>query len=392
MFTHSFPALALGLLSLTATTRAQCEIASLQAPDADIDGFGSELAIDGDLLAVQDRGFFDVGRVHLFLRVADSWVWQQELTSPVSSGFDEFGTGLGVSGTTVAAVGAILSSSADVWIHEPGPNGWELVQTLPLEYGSSGQRGLALDGDLLLVGSPDEPEAGVVTGAVHAFERQAGLWTEVQRLLPGDLVDGGQFGAALALSRERVAIAGRVHGRVEIFNLEAGGWVHAATIHPPADAAGFIHGYHVSLLGSRLLVGAPPEFFIFGPGKAYLYEESGGNWSQVAVLSGSIADPLDQFGTSVTLGEDVAVVGAPFTSNGNGAVYVYREEASWMETAVFTVDGALQAGFGRSVLVDERRLLAGAAPNTDTQGFVKDWALLCSETEFGLGTQPQSDL
>jgi DNA-directed RNA polymerase subunit RPC12/RpoP len=91
--------------------------------------------------------------------------------------------------------------------------------------------------------------------------------------------------------------------------------------------AGDQFGSSVALAGDTALVGA---FFGNDPGSAYVFVHSGTGWTQQAKLTPDDGAELDHFGFSVALAGDTAFVGAPRNNNNVGAVYVFvRSGTSW---------------------------------------------------------------
>lgn len=88
-------------------------------------------------------------------------------------------------------------------------------------------------------------------------------------------------------------------------------------------------GTAVSISGDIALVGAPnadlddSDIGPIGNGAAYIYTWLDGAWVQTAELVASDGAASDQFGSSVSLSGDWAVVGAR-SHGGKGAVYVFR--------------------------------------------------------------------
>jgi hypothetical protein len=70
----------------------------------------------------------------------------------------------------------------------------------------------------------------------------------------------------------------------------------------------------------------------------------------------------DQFGQSVAVEGDTAVVGAPFADGARGAVYVFaRAGDGWTQTAKLTAsDGAVRDRLGSSVAIAGDTIVAGA--------------------------------
>ena len=92
-------------------------------------------------------------------------------------------------------------------------------------------------------------------------------------------------------------------------------------------------------------------------GSAYVFINSGGSWTQQARLTAGDAQTDDEFGISVSIDGDYAIVGAhEEDTNGaeSGAAYIfYRSGSSWSQQAKLTPgDAAAGDRFGRSVDID----------------------------------------
>ena len=88
-------------------------------------------------------------------------------------------------------------------------------------------------------------------------------------------------------------------------------------------------GYSVSLSGNVAIVGA---FYaspggISNAGKAYIFRYNGTSWIQEAILIASDKAANDNFGCSVSISGNVAIVGAPYARPGGisnaGKVYIF---------------------------------------------------------------------
>ena len=77
-------------------------------------------------------------------------------------------------------------------------------------------------------------------------------------------------------------------------------------------AAGDLFGHSVSLSGDTALVGVPGDDDA-GPdsGSAYVFAKQGGLWVETAKLTASDASAAYNFGWSVSLSGDTALVGSP---------------------------------------------------------------------------------
>jgi len=131
-------------------------------------------------------------------------------------------------------------------------------------------------------------------------------------------------------------------------------------------------GFSVAVSGGTTVVGAfRDDDAGTSSGSAYVFVRRGGGWSQQAKLTASDAAPGDQFGRSVAISGDTAVIGASGDDDGgssSGAAYVFvRSDGSWSQQAKLTAsDAAANDLFGRSsVALSGETAVVGAASNDD---------------------------
>ncbi len=180
------------------------------------------------------------------------------------------------------------------------------------------------------------------------------------------------FGGALSMSGNRVAVGDRQSsstaiGEAFVFVRSAGMWDLEAEIHALDAAADDRFGCDVSLDGDTLLVGA--EFADHSgksnPGAAYVFVRNGSSWIQQAKLVAG--DPLDNsnFGLTVAVDGDTAVVGAPVHNSAVGAIYVFvRNGSTWsQQQKLAQTNLAPGTRFGSAVAIDGDRCLSGAPQN-----------------------------
>ena len=130
-------------------------------------------------------------------------------------------------------------------------------------------------------------------------------------------------------------------------------------------------GFSVSVDGDAAIVGAQFGDGL-GPdtGAAYVFRRVGSSWVQEAKLTASDGAAGDLFGVSVSIDDDAAIVGA----NGDGhfgdlsgAAYVYRRVGSaWVEEAkLLASDGAIFDRFGSSVSISGDLVVIGSNGDDD---------------------------
>ena len=196
----------------------------------------------------------------------------------------------------------------------------------------------ALHGDELLLQVDDAGAQYPLV--VDPFVQQA-------ELTASDGAAGDQFGFSIALSGDgNTAVVGAfghtVNGNVYqgaayVFTNSGGNWSQQAELSASDGAAGDWFGDSVALSGDgKTAVLGAYGHAVNGnqiQGAAYVFTNSAGSWSQQAELTASDGEYDDEFGISVAMSSDgnTALVGALFhTVNGNryqGAAYVFTNSA-----------------------------------------------------------------
>jgi hypothetical protein len=105
-------------------------------------------------------------------------------------------------------------------------------------------------------------------------------------------------------------------------------WIEEAKLTASDGREGEMFGTSVSLSESLALVGAYkyPEFYGTRPGAAYLLTSDGTSWQEHVKVVASSGTIDDAFGTSLSLTNQTALIGAPSDSQlgeGSGSAYLY---------------------------------------------------------------------
>ena len=334
------------------------------------DLFGQALALDGNTLAVgYDESYGEMigiagihgGAVYVFTRDNGAWSEQGHLHAEVPGAFDGFGAVLSLSGDRLA-IGAPLESSAAT-----GVNGDQTDDSL------------------------------VYAGAAYVFARTGGVWSQEAYIKASNPSKGASFGDSVALDGDTLAVgspqedSGALNsGAVYVFARDANGWAQTAHIKASNPDPGDFFGVSVALSGDVLAVGAPFEASdangingdqtnnaAANAGAVYIFVRSGGTWSQQAYLKAARSDAADRFGVNVALsGSLLAVTATGESSNAtgiggdqtnnmlgeSGAVYLFRQNGTvWTQVAYVKATNTAQLDhFGGSVALYGTTLAVGA--------------------------------
>lgn len=206
----------------------------------------------------------------------------------------------------------------------------ELNLSDPLNNSSFFGGAVSLDGNLALVG--DRFYGDLSHGRAFLFSFDGSAWTQSQIVFPQSGVRSNyNFGTSVSLSGDfaLIGMKGDV-GSGGVFAFKSDGTVYSqqAFLRPSDLAARSNFGSSISLEGNRALIGAPNDAENGdSSGSAYIYEFNGVNWDQKAKLLASDGVANERFGTSVTIQGDRGVVSAV------SGVYVFDlVNGNWQET------------------------------------------------------------
>jgi hypothetical protein len=125
--------------------------------------------------------------------------------------------------------------------------------------------------------------------------------------------------------------------RAYLYRYDGSRWQQEQKIVASDGASGDTFGASLSLYDDMLLVGAPwkDEPGLFSSGAVYVYRFDDSHWSEEARLRASDASESDYFGTSVSLAGDVALIGAPYRNDlashsGSAYIFVSLYRKQWL--------------------------------------------------------------
>ncbi len=347
------------------------------------DFFGDTVVVNGDMALVGSIGDDDNGSLsgsaYVFQRDGSGdWIEQAKLTASDGEAFDFFSRSLAIDGDT-ALIGADgdddkASGAGAVYVFQnDGSGNWLEQVKLTASDGATNDlfgHSLSLDGDLLLVGASEMMSGG--TGLAYIFERDgSGNWFEQAKLTASDGAANDEFGKTVALAGN-VALVGAwldgdngfASGSAYAFHREgSGNWVEQPKLTASDAVADDRFGFSVALDHGVALIGAYQDD---GSGSAYVFrQDASGNWAEQTKLAASDGAGGDEFGYSVSLAGDVALVGVRRDSDSglhSGSAYLYQHDGSgnWLEEKLTASDAAAGDEFGWSVSIDSDVALVGA--------------------------------
>lgn len=198
---------------------------------------------------------------------------------------------------------------------------------------------VSISGDYVIVGSNQDDVNGVVTGSAFIFKRTGTTWNEIDKLLASDGAGGDSFGASVAIdSNSNYVIIGASgddgKGSAYIFapnDTNPNDWVEVAKLIASDGASGDDFGKSVSISGNYAIVGAEGYDEGYSDiGAAYIFSPNDIDpniWDEVSKITGTGGAYGEHFGCSVSIDGDRAIAGAWQGDGGGlgvGTAYIFE--------------------------------------------------------------------
>lgn len=433
------PSTSLGFLIVGAIagSRAsgQCgELQMLTASDGTAsDYYGVDVDIDGDVAVVGATGDDPDGSssgsvyVYRFDPAAGQWMEEQKLTAGTSGAAgDDFGRAVTVSGNVIA-IGAQLDNddsnpaitdkgSVYVYRYDPNSKSWVLEKKITASNGSAGDRfglGIDVDGDLLAIGAFLDDDCEPDSGSVYVFRYSGPVlsWLNETQLQGSCCSADDQLGYDVGVRRDDVlgdvVVAGAPHddplgtnsGSAYVFRRDTitKSWSKGQKLTPAGGQGLDVFGFSVAI-DEFIVVGAykddnPSGTVDVGSANVFGYDESSGQWIEIAKLDPIDPNQSDWFGTSVGTSGDVIVVGAQlddltFVDAGSATVF-RRCGDTWVADEMLAPrTRGTSDWFGFSAAVSGDRAICGAYLDDTNKGVDSGAAYIYGAGEIGLMMTP----
>ena len=353
------------------------------------DLFGRSVSIDGDYAIVganlDDDNGTDSGSAYVFIRSGASWSEQDKLTASDGAANDIFGISVCISGD-YAIVGAYLdddngTDSGSAYVYFRSGATWSEQAKLIASDGAAGDLfglSVSVSGDYAIVGSSFDDDNGALSGSAYVFIRSGASWSEQDKLTASDGAAADYFGRSVSIDGDYAIVGayldddnGTDSGSAYVFLRTGASWGEQAKLIASDGETWEEFGGSVSIDGDYAIIGASDDDDNgTQSGSAYVFIRSGTSWSEQAKLLASDGWNYDYFGNSVSISGDYAIVGAHYDDdNGtsSGSAYIFkRTGTSWSEYAkLLASDGATFDWFGNSVSIDGVNAIVGAWKDDD---------------------------
>jgi hypothetical protein len=311
---------------------------------------------------------------------------QDKLTASDRAVGDQFGGAVSISGDTavIGAPGDDDGGSAYVYVYTGGT--WVEQAKLVASDGELDDRfggAVSISGDTAVIGARGDDDLASGSGSAYVFIRTGTTWTQQAKLAASDAAGNDRFGVSVAVGGDTAVIGANgdtfdaaneeYAGSAYVFTRVGTTWTQQAKLTPSDRAADTEFGYSVALSGETAVVGVG-LFDSSSSEAAYVFARTGTTWSQQAKLTAADVAADNQFGSSVALSGDTVVIGAHLDSDAgssSGSAYVFaRTGTTWTQQAkLFAADAATFDQFGNAVAISGDTVLIGASAddNDDTE-------------------------
>ena len=245
------------------------------------------------------------------------------------------------------------------------------------EYGDYFGYSVSISGSYAIAGAYfDNVGANARQGSVSIFQHNGNSWGTMQKITDPAGADNDWFGHSVSISGNYAIVGtprGDVGGNLEqgsanIYFYNGTSWVFIQKITDPTGVANNWFGYSVSISGNYAIAGTYRDNLGSGPdqGSACIYEYNGTSWVFKQKIIDATGQPGDDFGYSVSIAGNYAIVGAFLDDVGGnanqGSASIYQNNgSSWvLMNKITEAVGGVDDRFGSSVSISGNYAIIGS--------------------------------
>jgi hypothetical protein len=284
------------------------------------------------------------GAAYVFVHVGTKWTPEAKLIGSENSAFDSFGFSVAIKGDRIVC-GAFGNSDLNqsevgsAYVFRRIQGLWLQEQELTASDGASLARfglSVTMNDDTIVVGADGDAELGFFSGAVYVFTFDGSSWIQRQKLHAQDAQESASFGYHVAMDGDTLvigapqnAVGNHTLGAAYVFTRRSQGWLQDRKLVAKDSDAFDGFGLRVAINNDRIAVGSTRDSdAVIDAGAAYVYKRNGqSGWSLDEKLFASDAAQNDSFGCAVAVSNNSVVVGAIGKSDvalNAGAAYIYE--------------------------------------------------------------------
>ncbi len=234
---------------------------------------------------------------------------------------------------------------------------------------------VAINGNYAVVGAEnDNIGNNVRQGSAYIFFFNGTVWVQQAKLTASDGNDNDNFGRSVSISGDYVVVGAENddvgidvnQGSAYVFFRTGTSWTQQAKIFATSGGANDFFGNSVSISGDYIVVGS--KAYDVGAntneGSAYFFVRSGVSWTQQDQVVSPLGAANDQFGHSVSISGNYAVIGAPYDDiapgTDNGTIHIFlRSGTNWSHQQTYSIPSGDGYKLGYRVSISDDMIVAG---------------------------------
>ena len=381
------------------------------------DMFGNAVCISGDYAFI--GSFLDgdngevAGAVYVYYNNNGIWEEQQKLIGSDSEYYDSFGSSVSISGD-YAIIGAAwadneVEDAGAAYIFYNNAGIWEeyAILTAP-DFSLNACFGfsVSINGNYVIIGADQDGDGTIENspGAAYIFYNNEGNWEFQTKLTASDGITLDHYGSSVDIHGD-YAVVGSGYSDISTFDEGAayvyynnsGTWEEQAKLTAEDYNTNDEFGKSVAIHGDFIIVGMYGDDDLGNfSGSAYIFKNNSGTWEQHSKIYAEDGSAVSNFGWSVDIYENYAIVGAWGDNDidyDNGAVYIFTyEDDTWsQETKILPSDAGFKSSMGYCVSIYGENAVSGA-PNNETAGVDAGTAYFLGPIETNINTLNENNI
>ncbi len=226
---------------------------------------------------------------------------------------------------------------------------------------------------IVLIGCIADDDNGTNSGSAYIFKYNGSNYQQAQKLTANDGSAYDNFGVSVAIF-DTIAMVGanlddpkgNNSGAVYVYAFDGNNWIQQQKLSPLDGAAGDEFGFSVSLWKNLAVIGAYKDD-VGNPqsGSVYIYRFNGSTWTEENKLNAYDNNADDFFGYDVDIHDSLVIVGSYLdddngTNSGSAYIYYYSGFGWQFEQKITASDGDVGDAFGFSVSLYDTIAAVGA--------------------------------
>jgi len=308
-------------------------VTTLLPPDLnDTDWFGYSVSIDANRIVV---GTYYADEVYVYDYNGTEWSSDPEILS-VAGSRNIFGFSVSIDANTivVGAEGLGVSEPGAAYVFDYNGVEWNYKEELTDPdnrignlFGSS----VSIDANVIVVGARWDNVSDYREGSLCVFRRNGETWAFEQKIEGENRLDNMGYSVAVSGNTFVAGVYSYAYGAngnagaAFVYEWNGSSWTKEATLYDPNADTSDRFGNSVAIDGNSIVVGEM-YYGASNIGAAFLFERSGGSWSQGQKFEDPSGIASDYFGNSVAIDGEIAIAGAYKDDGGktdSGAAFIF---------------------------------------------------------------------